>query len=736
MELTPGPRRGFSLALRTPDDEPDPLAAQSAEGGGRMPTPLTNQEVKNILARELEDALGGLGSQTAEERRTAQRMYYGRPLGNEMPDRSQVVMLDVLETIENAMPSLMKMFTGGTEIARFKAKRADQTENAELATAYLNHVFLQEMDGEEILYDWFKTALLEKNGIVKVYWEERVVPKVDTYKGLTEDELTFMLQDPDVTALSVVERDDIVNDPEVGPVPIPVYDVDVRVMRNDNRIRIDGVPPEEFVLSRRTIHLDDETTFSAHRKKQTVSNLVAMGIPFEVVADMPSDDSPEWTQGRTERLNEDEIYPVTASDRMDAASRELWTTECYARIDEDGDGYSELRRILIVGDDAAHILADDEINSNPFVSITPIRMPHKFIGQSLADLVVDLQVINTTLLRQIMDHLYLSVNPRLAIVEGMVEIDDLLTVRPGGLIRQRSPGNIEPIKLPDLPPEAFQAMEYLRQVRHDRTGVMSHGGELDASAINTTATGMNVMAEEKAQKLELIARIFAVGIKKMFRKMLRAMVENDTKERQVRLSGKWVTINPSTWDADMDLDVEVGLGVGKAAARVGNLTQIMAVQEKLVTAGMMGYLVTPENLYASATELCEAAGFKDKGRFFSDPAGKPPPEPPPDPDMKKLELEALKAQSEAQLAAGTMQLNTQKQLDLQAFRVMEIESRERVEMARIESMERNALGTQEATVESSTISADATRDSARISAAARTSESQPSETNESETQEE
>ncbi len=727
VDIPNGPRQGFTLPRRV-----DPNLDDFAHGSTTAPADnvrpvrqLSMGEVKGIISREIQDSLGGLGSQVSEQQRMSIRMYYGKPIGNEIQGRSQVVLMDVLETIEWAMPSLMRMFTGGSAIARFLAKREDQTENAALATAYLNHVFLQEMDGEGILYDWFKTALMEKNGIVKVYWEEKTEPKIDSYTGVTEQELgAIMVQKDGSELIAMVERDSdtlVVPDPQTGqPMPVPVYDVEFRAMRTIKRIRIDGVPPEEFLIARREIKLDDETTFTAQHKKQTVSDLVAMGHPFDVVSIIPSDDSPEFSQGRTARLSEDETFPTTTAERSDPASREIWTTECYMKIDEDADGHAELRHILAVGSNAHTILEDEEINMNPFVSITPIPMPHKFHGLSLADLVVDLQIMRSTLLRMIMDHTYLAVQPRMAIVEGMVELDDLMTSRPGGLVRQRAPGQIEPILTPPLPPEAYKALEYLEETRNNRTGVMAHGQELDASAINTTATGMSAVMAEKQSKLELIARIFAGGIKKLFMKMLRLMVENDTKERQFRHNGKWVTINPSTWDADMDLEIEVGLGAGKAVERLANLGNIMGVQEKLITAGFGGYLVTPENLFESAAEMTEVSGYKDRERFFTNPVNRDPPEPEPNVELLTLEADKTAQQFKAAQAVEESKLAFLKEKGIQRHRSEELAMKERVEIARIESMERNALGNQDTNIRSSIIQADATTDAATIAANART----------------
>ena len=47
------------------------------------------------------------------------------------------------------------------------------------------------------------------------------------------------------------------------------------------------------------------------------------------------------------------------------------------KIDYDGDGIAELRKVCSVGQE---VLANEPIDRIPFVSITPIKIPHKFFG--------------------------------------------------------------------------------------------------------------------------------------------------------------------------------------------------------------------------------------------------------------------------------------------------------------------------------------------------------------------
>lgn len=662
--------------------------------------PLDEAQVKSILSSEIEDSLGGLGSQVNQERIRALRFYYGREFGNEVEGRSKVILTDVADTIEWIMPSLMRMFTGGQYIARFTPRGPDDIEWAEQATEYINASFMNENRGFQVLHDWFKDALLEKNGIVKCYYEERLEPKVETYQGVSQEFVQNLMSDTSREPIAFDKRED------------GSFDIRTRQRIPIGQIKIDLVPPEEFLIARRTIELNNETAFSAHRKKVTVSDLIAMGFDRDVVMTLPSDDTPEYTEGRITRLSEDESFPVTTAERHDPASREIWTTECYIRLDEDGDGYSELRKITVVGEQSITILEDHEINDNPFTSITPIPMPHKFFGLSIADQVSDLQVIRSTLLRQMLDNMYLVNNGRFEVVDGAVEIDDLLTSRPGGVVRVTAPGMVNVLPTQPFNAASFNLMEFLEGVRTMRTGAGMHNQGLDASAFaNTTATGVSQMMSASYARIELIARIFAEGVRELFKKQLKLLVANPVRSKMIKSRGEWIEIDPSKWNIDMDVEVQVGLGVGQAGERIQYLTQVLQIQGDLSLRGLD--IVDQDNIYNTAVKLIEAMGLRNGEMFFKNPHGKPI-KPLPNPDLQAEELKTRQRDEESKrrerdnqkkimLDAEKMKVDLLGDKAMDSFRHAELDQKGDLERERLKNMK-----------EIAEIQAEANKDVARI----------------------
>lgn len=684
----------------------DPPGIEATPERFRRIRPLGLEEVKSVVAHEIDDALGGLGSRIAEERRQAIRYYYGRPFGNEQEGRSAVVLTDVADTVEWMMPWIMAMLLDSGVLWEFEpyGPGPEAFEQAQQATEMVNRVFLDECDGYMVIHDMVKTALVEKNAFVHPRFEEKFEPKRTTYRGITEQELGRLMQDNTVEIVAFEEHvgDRALIDIETGQ-PRTTYDITTLQITSVGRYAVDGIPPEEFLMARRALKLNDATPFSGHRRKMMVSDLIALGFDADLVSTVPSDDTPEYSQGRTERLSEDETFPVSTADRPDAASREIWVTDCYIRLDEDGDGYAELRHIIAAGAGPVTILYDEECNHNPFCSVTPVPMPHKFFGRSIADQVNDLQLIRSTLLRQMLDNIYLTNNSRSAVIEGQVNIDDMLTSRPGGVVRVSNTDAIKPLETKPLPRHAMEMMGFLDAVKETRTGVGQWLQAPQPQTLKNVARGaVSDVQQAAGAKIALIAKIMAeTGIKDLGKTMYRLLVENATRPQTMFLRGKWVEVDPTAWHRDLMCKVSVGLGLGEQERRMSNLADIAADQEKLLAGGMGGFMVTPQNLFNTAMAKQEAMGIRRDQRFFTDPGLNPFPKPeqPMEDQVKMLEVEvkkleherrALEDQAHAQSDAMRIMVEADQQEQLGNFRYDELGQKRILERERLASQERIA----------------------------------------------
>ena len=636
--------------------------------------------LKGYIENEIDNALGYVQTETTEARRKALQFYQRDAYGNEVEGRSQIVTGEVAEAVDGAIPQLLRIFTQSDEVVRFEPRGPGDEEKAKQATEYCNWVLNNDNQGVIIFHDWFKDALLQKNGIVKVWWEDQTDVTKEKYYNLSEEELAMLLSDGQ---MEIVEQEQI----QVGEAPIPpspeemaiaqamgmqpmpqmqpifAYNVKVKKVDKKGRVKIANVPPEEFLVSKRTTRLN-ETPFCAHRRLVSRSELVAMGFDKDLVDTLPAYDDLTYTPERVARFARGE-QPDDVS--LDKTMQEVETFECYIRTDMDGDGIAELRKVIYAG---SEILENEECDYIPFCSLTPIPMPHKFFGQSLADRSMDLQLIKSTITRQILDNLYLSNNARVTAVEGQVNLDDLLSVAPNSVVRVKNPNAVNPLTVPLVAAQAFPMLDYMDRVQEKRTGITGTSQGLDPNVLqNTTATAVAMMQNAGAAKVELIARVFAeTGVKDLFKCILHLVCKYQDKERIIRLRGKFVAIDPREWSNEYDLSTHVGLGTGNREQQLSMVAMILEKQEKILQAyGPGNPLVTVGQYRATLGRFIEAAGYKDSSEFFKEvtpeiDAQLAQPKPPePSPDMQVfLQQSQLQLETQKQKAMADIQLAREK----------------------------------------------------------------------------
>jgi len=616
---------------------------------------ITEEELVARIRGEITDSLGYMGDTISTQREMAMKYYYGLPFGNEVDGRSQYVDSTVQDTIEWIKPSLMRVFASGDDMVKFSPHGPEDVEMAKQATDYVNYVFTKDNPGWEILYSWFTDALLSKNGIVKVWWDEYDEEEREEYRGLEEMELT---------ALITQEGVEVIEHTEYVEYEKPMHDVVIKRSQYNGKIKIENVPPSEFLISREAKNIQD-AAFVCHRVEKTLSELREMYPDENLDAESlggSDEDLMAFSAERLERYAFDksaDYWGVGAGDAYDDESlRKFWLHESFLRTDYDGDGIAELRKICTVG---STVLANEAIDRVPFVSITPVKIPHKFFGLSMADLVMDLQLMKSTLMRNLMDNMYNQNFGRYAVLEGAANLDDLLTQRPGGVVRVKTPNAITPLTTPPLEPYSFQMLEYLDGVRESRAGVsrMSQGLNENALTSHTTATAVNAVMGAANSRVELIARNFAeTGVKDLMITIYELLMKNQDKERMIMLRNEWVPVRPDVWKDKYDCTVSVALGSGDKDQQMSHLSQMLQFASQAMQGGLP--IVNVQNMYNLGASLVKAMGFQNVDDFLTDPSKMPPQPQQPDPKQQEMQMEAQIKQKELEIKAGELQLKAQK----------------------------------------------------------------------------
>lgn len=661
---------------------------------------LDEAELSAILDREVRQSLAYLSGDLAEDREDALKRYYGEKYGNEEEGRSQVRTRDVQEVVEWLLPSLLEIFTAGNEVVQFQPQGPEDEEAAAQATEYVNYVFQQDNNGFLILYTAIKDALIQKNGVVKVYWDEAAIEQVRTEYGIDDDACAILQDDPDV---EIIQHSEYAGEmaamapqvalppmgeaPPAAPQPL-LHDVKYRLKQG--RVKVEGIEPENFLLSKRAKALET-TPYAGDRKRKPLSDLISEGLLTEDEAlAIGGGDEPEMTgEAQVRRsVSEDDSSPEL-SDR-EGVMREVWVTDHYILVDYDEDGIAERRRVITVGSTSNIVLNEEWDGPVPYATGTPIIVPHRVIGQSVADQIKDLQEINTALWRQILDNLYRTNNPRYA--GNGVDIDDWYSPNPGQLVKTDGNPNdmLREITVPFTAGAALPVLEMLQSIRENRTGVTRYNQGIDANSLNKTASGITQIMNAAQQRVKLIARILAeTFVKPLFELIFHCVQKYQPKERVIRLRNEWVTMDPRAWESGFDMTINVGLGTGNKDQMLMHLQTLLGIQAQAVQmqGGANGPLVTMENIHHTVTKLTENAGFKNTDRFWTDPKMAPPQQPQPDPAMMKLQQEGelKKAQLAQQAEADKAKLALQAQND-QAKLALEAKTAESEMMLELRKM--------------------------------------------------
>ncbi len=646
------------------------LMAETLQGEMQEDEVMSEEQLQGVISAEIYDAISFIDDDIGGNRALATEYYYGLPFGNEEDGRSQVVSMDVRDTVQGILPSLMRIFFGPERVVEFAPQGPEDIAAAEQATDYVDFIFKRDNPGFKILHSAFKDALVRKAGIVKYWWDESVEVKAESFSMLDEQTMMFLTQDPDIE-ISAVREYPIPGMAEqnlaqgiMTPPPM-MYDVEIKRRIKSGKVKIEALPPEEFLIDRRAKSID-EATFVGHRTMKTVSDLVAMGYDYDEMVEVAGngndfDNNEEYTARNPYAV-------ISTANNGDPSSKSVLYIEGYLKVDFDGDGIAEMRRICTVGT-GNKVMRNEIVAERQFADFCPDPEPHTFFGMCPADVVMDIQRIKSSVQRGILDSLAQAINPRTAIVEGQANMDDVLNTEVGAVIRMRAPGMVQPFTTPFVGQAAFPMLDYLDDIKQTRTGISKAASGLDADALqSTTKAAVSATVNAAHQHIEMIARTFAeTGLRKLFTGILKLVIENQDKERMIRLRNTFVPIDPRSWDANMDVIVNVGVGDGTIEDRINILNQVAMRQEMLIKeTGVNNPVVSLPQYTNTLTKLLQLAGIKDSQNYFNqlpvDFQLPPPPEPKPTPEEMLAQVQVQSIQADIQKKAAELDLERQKMI--------------------------------------------------------------------------
>lgn len=629
--------------------------------------PKSRREIESIVQDAISNAVDFVEGEISQDRIKAQRYYDGEvDLGYE-DGRSKVVATKVRDTVRAVKPSLMRIFLSTAKPVEFVPRGPEDVAMAEQATEFMHHEFTR-LNGYRVINDAFQDALVKKQGIVKAYWMTYPEAEIYTFTDLSDDEYTYLVEDDSVTVLEHSSEMSMSIDEMGMEVELPTHNVKLSRQKEMGELCIESIPPEEFFINRDARNFADAYVV-AHRTDMRAGDLIAMGFEPEVVLNL---DSFEGGSDMTEaEVFERRGYDMDTSDEdeQDPTMKNVAVTEAYMRIDVDGTGVPVLHK-LICGGTAYELLDYEPCDEIPFAKFEVDPEPHTFYGRSLAEIVMDDQDAATSVLRSILDNVAMTNNPRLGIVEGAVNIDDVLNNEIGAIVRMRAPGSVQELTVPFTAGQTLGALTYLDGLVESKTGVSRASMGLDPDAMqSTTKSAVQATVQAAAGQVEVMVRNLADGMRDLFGIMMRLMSKNVDEEQMMRMNGMFVPIDPRVWDQSMDVSINVGLGTGREEEKAMALNQALQMQTMVYqNYGPMNGLVSLTNIRNTLADQLAVSGIRNADRYFA-------------PITPEIEMQMLQMQQQAQAQQG--QASDPNQAFLQAEQ-MKAQTKAQTDMAKLQ----------------------------------------------------
>ena len=658
---------------------------------------MDDDALLSLLQKKEHSAAQYTFGQLGAERETAMQAYHRQPYGNEEEGMPSVITSDVQDTVEWILPALLKIFTSTDKAVSFEPTTAKDVAGAEQATDTCNYVFYKQNNGFLILYTAIKDAL--QVGNCAVTWRKETTETVSNlpFKDATPEMLAMLTED----GSEIIEANEApIIDPQTGQPAIDMYGQPVmgfsgRFKKIEDRtiVKVEAFSPADLLIDDNwTSPLLAECPYTARLMTVTLSDLKQMGFDDVTVEELRSSKESQNSESRRLSRPTDDSFERQDHSEDDSMAEGVLRIE-YVLADIDGDGVAELSCIHRLEN---KILDQEVVSHVPFATFSPVLNTHRWAGMSINDLVGDLQKLHTEMLRQTLYNLYLTNAPRSTVLTDnqgtpYADLEDFLDMRAGGVVRITRENALQPLIVPNAAASSMPMLDYIQQMRENRTGVSRNSQGLDPDALNTTATGKQLDQASAMQRIELIARIVAeVLVKPMFCGILKLLTEGGMEKLAFRLRDQFVEYDPNEWRDWYDMTVNVGLGSGDTAQKMQALQMIAQNQMALMTMG----LADPEKIYHTQSKIIEAAGFKDVQNFINDPKGKPPVPPPPNPmlqveEMKQQGIAAanqFKAQQDMQRMQSDAQVKDQ-QNEREMRRDMEVERNKQEMQARDEQFQ-------------------------------------------------
>mgnify|MGYP003145549866 FL=1 len=630
---------------------------------------VSNKELNTVINAYEDNVSDHMDSDAAQTRADLIDFYLGEPYGNERDGYSKIVTREVYQTVENIKADVAELFIADDETVRFEPEGPEDVLGAQQATDYIRYVFYRQNDGFSVILDSLMDGLLQRQGVIKRWRHMEDMKTNHTFENVSQDAFAVLMADPEV---EMVEFEEILEE-DTG---FLYYNGKLIRTKEYSETKVEVIAPENFAIDQNAVKIKD-ARYVRQRDLVTKSDLLDMGFALkDIERASTSSGYDEYDSPERVARNFDGDYD---QDDDNSVTPRYDLHEIYMRYDRNQDDHDELVKVCRVGNVIMNVEEVDEI---PFEIWTPIRMPHKLTGLCPADAAAPLQKVKSQLWRNQLDNQYNLNNGRPVVVEGQVDLDSVMSSKPGAPYIVKHPNAISFPQQPAFGQHTYNMMGIADQMLEQNVGSTDNSISPDILHGNTAAGAVSQVLSKRQARVRLIAREFGEFLRKVFMGIYELEIAFADDRKIFRLDNRFVEVDPRDWKARNDVTVLVGLGNGSKTEQLFHMQQTMAAQQAMISAGGMGITVTPQQIVQLQEDMVRLYDKSANGRYFTQPpiefTGQPQPQEPSVQDqavIAQIQLEREKLEIEkAELAIKEQEflLKVKEHEDENEFKIAEL----------------------------------------------------------------
>jgi hypothetical protein len=606
---------------------------------------INNKELLTTIRAYEDNVSDNLDSDAAQTRADLIRYYLGESYGNERDGYSSIVTREVYQTVENIKADVAELFIADDETVRFEPTGPEDLDAAQQATDWVRYVFYRQNDGFGNILDSLMDGLLQRQGVIKRWWSMEDEITNHSFDDISEQAFMLLSADPEVEITEFEELQDDVS------LEIVFRGKLIRTV-SKGRTRIEVIPSEEFAINETATSIED-ARYVRHRSLKSKTELLDMGFD-EAKIDKASTSSGYSEYDSPERLAR-EFDTDNYGEEEDNIIALYDLHEVYMRCDRNEDGHAELVKVCRVGNTVFMVEETDEI---PFNIWTPIRIPHRLTGLCPADAAAPIQMMKSTLWRNQLDNQYNLNNGRPVVVEGQVDLDSVMSSKPGAPYLVKHPNAISFPNQPSFGAHTNNMMGMADRMLENDVGSTDNSLSPDILNGNTAAGAVSQVLSKRQARVRLIAREFGEFLRKVFMGVYELEIAHAEDKAIFRLDNRFVEVDPRTWNARKDVSVLVGLGNGSKTEQLFHMQQTMAAQQQMVAAGGLGVTVMPHQIVQLQEDMVRLYDKSANGRYFTDPGKEfTGQQEGPSPEQQAMQAQQEAVMAQIQIEQGKLEID-------------------------------------------------------------------------------